>query len=221
MNTKTTFKVFIWASIFGAFFGIISAKFMINYYINDLESQNNLIKDYYDTGTATLISPHHLRKDIMKGDSYLYNLVDLRLIEEYEEEHIITAINIPVQLSINEKLALNYTNVTDEERIVSAFRALGNNGKQTVVYCYSSACMTGRNVGRLLAENGIFVKELGVGWNDWRYDWNAWNYPSEWAETEVLEYVFSGSEPGKFDVNAFDFGDKNSTTCAIENSLSC
>jgi rhodanese-related sulfurtransferase len=221
MNVKQTFKVFIWASIFGAFFGIISANFMINYYMNDLETQNSLIRDYYYTETATLVSPHHLRKDIMKGDSYKYNLVDLRLISEYEEEHIITAINIPVQLSINEKLALNYTDVSDEERIVEAFRVLENNGKETVIYCYSSACMTGRNVGRLLAENGIFVKELSVGWNDWRYDWNAWNYPSEWADVEVLDYIAVGSEPGKFDVNAFNFDGKNSTTCAIENSLSC
>jgi rhodanese-related sulfurtransferase len=221
MNVKQTFKVFIWASVFGAFFGIISAKFMINYYMNDLETQNNLIRDYYYTETATLVSPHHLRKEIMNGDSYKYNLVDLRLISEYEEEHIITAINIPVQLSINEKLALNYTDVSDEQRVVEAFRALENNGKETVMYCYSSACMTGRNVGRLLAENGIYVKELAVGWNDWRYDWNAWNYPSEWADVEVLDYIASGSEPGKFDVNAFNFDGKNSTTCAIENSLSC
>lgn len=222
MKTKTTFKVFIWASIFGAFFGLISAKLMINFYINDMEkTQNDLISDYYSTETATLVSPHHVRKDIMKGDSYKYNLVDLRLIKEYEEEHIISAINIPVQLTINEKLQLNYTNVSDAERIVDAFRALENNGKETVIYCYSSSCMTGRNVGKLLVDNGIYVKELGIGWNEWRYDWNGWNYPSEWADTEVLDYISSGSEPGVFDVNVFNFGNKTTTACAIENELSC
>ncbi|NQZ85558.1 MAG: rhodanese-like domain-containing protein [Nanoarchaeales archaeon] len=221
MKIKNTFKIFIWASIFGAFFGLLSAKLMINFHINELESKDNLIKQYYTSETATLISPHHLRNDLMKGDSYLYNLVDVRLIDAYEKEHIVSAINIPIQLTINEKLRLNYTTVTDEERVVAAFAELENNGKQTLIYCYSSSCMAGRNVGRLLAENGIFVKELGIGWNEWRYDWNSWNYPEEWNNTEVLDYIAVGEEPGVIDVNAFDFSNKSSTTCAADNNLGC
>ena len=49
--------------------------------------------------------------------------------------------------------------------------------------------------GKMLAENGIYVKHLGIGWNEWRYFWNLWNHDGE-SPTKVEDFVVSGKEPG-------------------------
>lgn len=109
-------------------------------------------------------------------------LVDLRSAEEYEVEHIKWAINIP---AYKDKDHSAYDQV---DRIVGSFANLPKD-KKIIVYCYSRACMTGRKVGKMLADNGIFVKHLGIGWNEWRYDWKSWNHPHEWAITNPMDYV--------------------------------
>ncbi len=152
------------------------------------DSQEERIADFYATETAVLVSPHGLRGKMDKGDDD-YILVDLRSAEEYEEEHIVGAINIP---AYSDRHTSAYGDV---ERIVSSFRELGIE-KEVIVYCYSIPCMTGRKVGNMLAENGIYVKELGIGWNEWRYYWTLWNHPHEWDTTNPEDYVVSGVEPG-------------------------
>ena len=157
------------------------------------KSQEDLIKEFYEIETAVSVSPHHIRKHIAQGDdSFL--LVDLRSQEEYEREHIIGSVNVPAYAS-PEKSAYG-----EVDRIVSGFRALQTQypGRDLIVYCYSIPCMTGRKMGKVLAEHEIYVKHLGVGWNEWRYDWTLWNHEHEWAETDVLAYVSSGTEPGEF-----------------------
>lgn len=57
--------------------------------------------------------------------------------------------------------------------------------------------MTGRKVGKLLVEHGIYMKHLGIGWNEWRYYWNLWNHDGEML-SKMEDYVVSGKEPGKF-----------------------
>ncbi len=74
------------------------------------------------------------------------------------------------------------------DRIVGAFRALPLD-REIIVYCYSRACMTGRKVGKMLAEEGIYVRHLGIGWNEWRYDWKSWNHPHEWDTTDPMDYI--------------------------------
>ena len=49
--------------------------------------------------------------------------------------------------------------------------------------------MTGRKMGKLLAEHEIFVKHLAIGWNEWRYFWTQWNHEHEWGNTKVEDYV--------------------------------
>lgn len=39
-------------------------------------------------------------------------------------------------------------------------------------------------------------KQLGIGWNEWRYYWTLWNHEPEWNTTNVLDYVVSGKDPG-------------------------
>lgn len=150
-----------------------------------------LIAEYYHVENAVLVSPHGLRKQMSEGTTDSYVLVDLRSQEEYEKEHIITAVNIPAYSDANTSA---YGEV---ERIVGAFKKVvaENPEKDIIVYCYSSACMTGRKVGKLLADEGIYVKHLGIGWNEWRYDWNMWNHDGE-TKTTVENYIHQGKEPG-------------------------
>ena len=141
-----------------------------------------------------------------KGDNS-FVLVDLRSQEEYEKEHIISAINIPAYKN-------KETSAYDEtERIVNEFSKLPRD-KEIIVYCYSMPCMSGRKIGKLLAENNIYVKHLGIGWNEWRYYWNLWNHEYEFNITDINDYIAQGKEPGRPKLKI------NSTSCAI-GSLGC
>ena len=171
------------------------------------QTNQERIKDFYLTETAVHVSPHHIRKAMDKGDSS-FILVDLRSQEEYEREHIVGAISIPAYKDPDTSA------YGDVERIVGEFRKLPKD-KDIIVYCYSIPCMTGKKVGAMLAEHDIYVKHLGVGWNEWRYFWNQWNHEHEWGETNVEDYVVSGSEPGTLKTK------EDSDTCPIEGELGC
>lgn len=171
------------AAIVGAASSIITSSLL-------QPSQNDLIKEFYQVENAVHVSPHSIRKSISEGATN-FVLVDLRSAEEYEREHIVGAVNIP---AYKDQETSDYGAV---DRIVSSFEQLPKD-KDVIVYCYSTACMTGRKVGKILEEHNIFVKHLGIGWNEWRYDWNGWNHEYEWNITNVTDYIASGKEPGKF-----------------------
>ena len=76
-----------------------------------------------------------------------------------------------------------------------------NPDKDIITYCYSMPCMSAKKIGKLLAENDIYVQTLGIGWNEWKYFWTLWNHPHEWNVTNVEDYLFSGEEPGTFKLN--------------------
>lgn len=151
-------------------------------------SQEELIRGFYDVENAVHVSPHSIRKSLANGELGV-TLVDLRSAEEYEDEHILGAVSIPAYRDPDTPAYF------DVERITAAFAALPED-KDIVVYCYSMPCMTGRKIGQLLAHQGVFVKHLGIGWNEWRYHWTLWNHPHEWNTTRVEDYVISGPEPG-------------------------
>ncbi|OGD30076.1 hypothetical protein A3A25_02865 [Candidatus Azambacteria bacterium RIFCSPLOWO2_01_FULL_46_26] len=185
---KQIIQTILISAVVGAVAAGAVAFGVIRYQKPQEPTNEELIKDFYLTENAVHVSPHSLRTKMMKGQTGDYVLVDLRSQEEYEREHIITAVNIPAYKDPN-------TSAYDEkDRIIGAFRALPKD-KDVIVYCYSTPCMTGRKIGKMLAENGIYVKQLGIGWNEWRYVWNLWNHDGE-APTNVLDYVVSGKEPG-------------------------
>lgn len=187
-SNKTSILLFATVFIIALVGGSLGTLFTMRF---SKTSQNDLIADYYATENAVHVSPHSLRKDISQGkDTFV--LVDLRSQEEYEKEHIIGAVNIP---AYKDKDTSDYGAV---DRIVSSFQELKseNPGKNIIVYCYSTPCMTGRKVGAMLADKGIYAKHLGIGWNEWRYQWNAWNHEHEWNITDVENYIAQGSEPG-------------------------
>ncbi len=172
-------------------------------------TQEELIKDFYLTENAVHISPHGLRKHI--GEDPNIVLIDLRSQEEYEKEHIIGAINIP---AYKDRGNSDYGAV---DRIVGEFKKIEEQNPDTefIVYCYSTPCMTGRKVGAILTENEIYVKHLGIGWNEWRYFWTMWNHEHEWNITNVEDYIATGPEPGIPKLNPDSIG------CLIEGDLGC
>jgi rhodanese-related sulfurtransferase len=202
---KETIKIIIIAIVFGALSGMLTTML-----IDNKDSEEELIKDFYAAENAAHISPHHIRKGMDKGDAG-FILVDLRSEEEYIEEHVIGAINIPAYKD------RDHSDYGAVERITNSFKELKaeNPDKELIVYCYSIPCMTGRKVGNMLAENDIYVKHLGVGWNEWRYYWELWNHPHEWEDSNVEDYVISGSEPGTPMLKV------NSTVCPIDGPLGC
>ncbi|MBI4177521.1 MAG: rhodanese-like domain-containing protein [Candidatus Aenigmarchaeota archaeon] len=187
--------------------GVMSGAITSLVILNTQPGEDKLIEDFYLTENAVHVSPHSLRGKMDKGvDDYV--LVDLRSQEEYEKEHIVGAVNIP---AYKDKDTSDYGAV---DRIVGAFAALPKD-KDTIVYCYSMPCMTGRKVGLMLAEHGIYVKHLGIGWNEWRYFWNLWNHEHEWNATDAENYIARGKEPGAPKTG------NGSTACPISGDFGC
>jgi len=185
---QTEIKNILLFSIIGA---VIGSGITLTFQNFQKPTEHELIKEFYEVENAVYVSPHSLRQKMSEGLSGEYVLVDLRSQEEYEKEHIITAINIPAYKDSN-------TSAYDEkDRIIGQFQKLVDNkhGKEIIVYCYSTPCMTGRKIGKMLAENDIYVKHLGIGWNEWRYFWSLWNHDGE-TPTFVEDFVAKGKEPG-------------------------
>ena len=183
MNENT--KIIVFSVIAAAIVGGISGWAIVNF---RTPSDEELIKEFYLVENAVHVSPHSLRKKMSKGETDGFILVDLRSAQEYEKEHIIAAINIPAYKDPE------YSAYDEKDRIVSAFRQLPKD-KEIIVYCYSTPCMTGRKIGQMLAENGVYVKHLGIGWNEWRYSWNLWNHDGE-LPSKAEDYIATGKEPG-------------------------
>lgn len=170
-------------------------------------TQEDKIAAYYANSAATLVSPHNLRERMSHSkDNYV--LVDVRAAADYEREHIVTAINIDTSETIDRTLD---DILQDFEDVVAE-----NPNQEIIIYCYSAACMNGRKAGNFLAKNGVYVKEMTVGWNEWRYDWEMWNYDTEWEEVQVEDFVATGTEPGTVPDHA-----RSIVPCSIEGELSC
>lgn len=167
---------------------------------SEAERANALRAQYYASEVATLVSPHSIRERMSHGDDS-FVLVDVRAQTDYEREHIAGAINIDTS--------------QDLEIVLAEFQALPTD-KQIIIYCYSTSCMNGRKAGNFLAKHDIFVQEMTIGWNEWRYAWEMWNYDTEWDTYTVEDYVVSGSEPGAPNVDPAMI-----TPCPIDGELSC
>ena len=198
-------KVFILAILSGAIAGGIVSLIISK---EEIKTNEDLIKEFYEVENAVHISPHHIRKHMGKEDED-FVLVDLRSQEEYETSHIAGALNVPAYLS-PDKSAYG-----DVERIVGEFKKIQEEyiNKDIIVYCYSAPCMTGRKIGKMLVEYDIYVKHLGIGWQKWRYYWNIWNHDGA-TPVNPANYISSGVEPGE--VTNSDFNG-----CSIEGEFGC
>jgi rhodanese-related sulfurtransferase len=188
MNTS---KTIILTIILSALVGSATTLAIVKSDNNKKPTNEELIAEFYNVENATHVSPHGLRGKLDKGGKDVL-IVDLRSAEEYEKGHIVSAINIPAYKDPNTPA---YEEV---DRIVSQFKkAISENpNKEVITYCYSAACMTGRKVGKMLSDNGVFVKTLNIGWNEWKYFWTLWNHEHEWKSTKPENYIVVGKEPG-------------------------
>lgn len=166
-------------------------------------TESEKIAAYYANSAATLVSPHNIRER-MSHHKEDYVLVDVRAEEDYLREHVVTAINIDTGRDLDVVLREFKTVIAE------------NPDKEIIIYCYSAACMNGRKAGDFLAQNGVFVKEMTIGWNEWRYGWEMWNYETEWATYKVEDFTATGSEPGEVPASA-----KSIKPCGVEGELSC
>ncbi len=155
---------------------------------------NNVYYNYYLTKTTVEVSPHSLVKAISRNDDS-FILVDVRTEIEYNNGHIIGAINIPVYTSINYKDQLD-----NPDQIVSKFRELKQKypNRTIIIYCSSAPCKTGAKTGLLLAKHGIDVKILAVGWNEWKYFPELFMKDIELKIVDMDKFVHYGPEPGEY-----------------------
>jgi rhodanese-related sulfurtransferase len=149
-----------------------------------MNTMQEFVKLYYSLENAVSVSPHGLRVRMDKGAAD-FILIDVRSPHEFEEAHIKGAYNIPVYKDPTTPV------YGEKERIVNEFKKLPTD-KELIVYCYSKACMSGKKVGKMLSEEGIYVKHLGIGWNEWRHKWNDWNHEHEWNKKKVEDYIQTG-----------------------------
>jgi len=155
--------------------------------LDNTQQKNRSINDwkynYYNSAVATFQSPHGLRLKLDSGDD-TFVLVDVRRQDFYEAEHIVTAINISTDRN-SEEIYKDFEKIRKE-----------NPYKDIIIYCYSTSCLNGKKVGRFLAQKEIFVKELSVGFNEWKNSHQIWNYPGEIYNIE--DYLASGLEAGDY-----------------------
>ena len=41
----------------------------------------------------------------------------------------------------------------------------------------------------MLAKKGIYVHELNIGWNEWRYQWDLWNGEGTSKTVRIEDYL--------------------------------
>lgn len=189
MTIKSLLGIVIVSALSGALAAVLVTS---NFNKPQVPTQQDLIRDFYLTENAVHVSPHTVRKRMDKGENN-FVLVDVRSPVEYEKEHVTGAINIPAYKDPNTSISID-TEQDQKDRIINSFKDLGTD-REIIVYCYSMPCMTGRKIGKVLAENGIYVKALGIGWNEWRYYWSLWNHDGE-TPTKVEDYITAGKDPG-------------------------
>ncbi len=176
---------------------IISFLLLILFQREFFPTEHNSREDFYNGTVATLVSPHHLREELERGNAKKYLIIDTRQREDYLAGHIITAINIEP----------THTMVDEFKEVMQKYPE-----REVVVYCYTHVCMRGKKIGKTLAENGVYVRELGIGFNEWKNFWREWNYESEWSDIQIEEFIHEGEEPGEVEVKNTPFQESGCST---------
>jgi len=142
------------------------------------KSNADVFREFYATETAVSMSPSDYLYELRTGKSPGI-LVDLRTPDAYKAGHMVTAINIPA-------------GQMDTAQIVAAFSKLPKNAT-AINYCYSSDCTLSRNVGKALADNGIYAKHLTAGWLEIARDYGSYG--------DYGNYIVNGTAPGTLSAN--------------------
>jgi rhodanese-related sulfurtransferase len=172
MNKKIIISIVLLSLLFCIFSGVAGAATYRNFF----EKKTDVFKEFYDTENSVSVSPSTLRRLIDNKDEN-FVLVDLRSSNEYNIDHVVGAINIPIV-------------GMQESMILAEFKKIPQS-KKIIMYCYSAYCMLSRQAGQLLANNGIHAQHLNLGWAEWKYNWTFWN-PQDTFQTGI-KYIEKGS----------------------------
>lgn len=178
-NNKQLVIIILIALIAGAVSGGIISLF--------INSSQNEFEEFYTIEIATNVSPSDFVSDLEHG-SITGLVVDLRSKSAYEAGHLVTAINID-------------TSLMDEEQLINAFKELPKD-KPIITYCYSSYCMLSRKVGKVLADNGIYVMHFTAGAYEIERDYN--------------DFIVTGLEPGEY-ISTM----QNNDVCNVDSEFNC
>ena len=101
--------------------------------------------DYFESKLEFTVGPIELDGMIRTGENI--RIIDVRMIDDYEEGHIPCAINLPKGKWVT-------------------FEGLDHN-KVNVIYCYSEACHLAAAGAKFFADHGYSVMELEGGFETW------------------------------------------------------
>ena len=104
-------------------------------------------KEYFEAKMTFTTGPVELERIMKKSE---VNVVDVRAAEDYAEEHIPGAINLP----------------KDQWHTLKGLRK----DKINVLYCYSHVCHLAATAALEFASKGYPVMELEGGWRWWKND---------------------------------------------------
>jgi rhodanese-related sulfurtransferase len=167
---KPELKLFIACIVIGAVAGAVASYAVLALAPRTDQSR---ISEFYSTENAVGVSPQDYIK-ALQGNHSMGLAVDLRDNASYLAGHLVGAVNIPA-------------GQMNPPQVLNAFKKLPAD-KPVIVYCYSSYCMLSIEVGDYLAQNGIYVKHMNLGWAEIKQD-----FP---------DFLVNGSEPGYLSVNA-------------------
>lgn len=194
------------ALILGLIIGSLGVFWLNNHTAPTAEEK---IADYYAVENLVAVSPYDIKTALQKNTQNTFVLVDLRTSEEYNTEHMTSAVNVPNY--IDPKIS----GKSNSDRLVEVFTKIKNDNpnKDIIMYCYSAACMASRKVGLLLSQNGIATKHLNIGWYEWKYYWTIWNGEDG---TKSEDFITKGSEPGTPDLEKTII-----SPCGVDDEFGC
>ncbi len=181
-------KIVLWALATGFVLG--AAAVSAGWWLASEPSEEAMIAEYYQIESLVSVSPYDLKTALQRGEHDKHVVVDMRSPAEYEAGHVTGAINIP------NYLPSDATGESSADRILRSYREVikENPGKDVIAYCYSAACMVTRKAGNMLAEHGVYIKHLNIGWYEWKYYWTLWNGEDG---HQAEDFITVGSEPGE------------------------
>lgn len=90
-------------------------------------------------------------------------IIDIRGVKEYNDGHIVTAVNLPIYGSV----MVNSEGNLDSEAILSRFKEKVTSDKLIVIYGPNSYASLPSDVAAILNNSGKKAKPLAVGWEEW------------------------------------------------------
>lgn len=149
--------------------------------------------------SISFVKPHVLSKQgndyWAKQDQFYYDpiqivtysstatLVDIRRNEEYKAEHIMGAINIPVETKAEDQ-----NEISNKKEVLEAFKKLDSK-KEIVIYGDNSYSSKPIKTAALLTQKGIPVQVMSVGWNEFRHLTNFWLPEHLWNKVLIIDFL--------------------------------